>query len=81
MTVCYCRFFIVQNVFNKENILYLQQKHFLLTKQQVQIEASGRIILTLSLFAGTTLHINNLENYTYRNASQDFCPPLRRKSE
>ena len=34
-----------------------------------------------SLFAGAILHVNNLNIYTYQNASQDFTPPPAKKSK
>ena len=34
-----------------------------------------------SLFAGAILHVNNLNIYTYQNASPDFTPPPAKKSK
>lgn len=42
------------------------------TSPHVQASAAGSIQQAQSLFAGAILHINNMNVYTYQNASRDF---------
>ena len=51
------------------------------TSPHGQASAAGSIQQAQSLFAGAILHINNMNVYTYQNASQDFQPPPAKKSK
>uniref|UniRef100_A0A8W8NL87 ZMYM2-like/QRICH1 C-terminal domain-containing protein n=1 Tax=Magallana gigas TaxID=29159 RepID=A0A8W8NL87_MAGGI len=51
------------------------------TSPHGQASAARSIQQAQSLFAGAILHINNMNVYTYQNASQDFQPPPAKKSK